>query len=112
MSSFNLNEYHLSTEITDISTAGNAAFVVVPHSGVLTAARSVLSGTITGTAVLTITVDGGASEGTISVAGGEGDVDSNLTLDAAVDVGSFIKVETDGGSTNAEDVGLTLTIRR
>jgi len=102
----------VNATIQDVSTAGQI-FAVAPWAGTLLKVYSVLNGAIaTGDAVLTVKNDAGSSAGTITIANAAsaaGDLDSlepasNNTFAA----GEKIEVETDGGSTNAVQVDLTL----
>ena len=102
----------VNATIDDVSTAGQI-YVVAPWAGTLIKVYSVLNGAITGSdAVLTVKNNAGTSAGTITVAqsgSAAGDLDSlepssNNTFAA----GEKIEVETDGASTNAVAVSLTL----
>lgn len=110
----NINKFLVSAVIEDISTA-SSVFVSVPFSCTLNNIKSVLSGAIaTSDAAITFTKNGSDSMGsgiTVTQSGSaEGDVDtfdptSNNTLVA----NDYVKITTDGASTNTVPLYLTLT---
>lgn len=101
-----LNKVYLQTSISDISGA-NSGFVVSPVAGTLSKVYTVIDGAITvGDAELTINVNGGTDvTETITIAysgSAAGDVDSCVPADNnTVSVGDYIKITSDGGSTDA-----------
>lgn len=114
------NAVYLTTTLTDISTDGAAgiagnAYVVSPITGVITSIQSVLHGPIgTADAVVTGSLEGVAITNgvlTITQAGSAaGDKDSvSPTAARTVTAGNVIKFASDGGSTTATP--LTITIR-
>jgi hypothetical protein len=112
-----LNSYWLTAEISNVSTAGQV-YVVIPDGGYVTNVWSALGGAITGAdADLTVKVNG-ASVGTITIANSgsaAGDVDSLALVRSATNYtagGSVIEIETDGASTNAVPVVLTIEVTR
>ena len=110
-----LDQRALSATLQDVSTAGQA-YVVSPWAGKVTAVYSVLNGAIaTGDATLTVKNDAGSSMGTITIANASsaaGDLDSlTPTANNTVSAGDRIEVETDGGSTNAVAVDLTIVVQ-
>ncbi len=110
-----LDQRALSATIQDVSTAGQA-YVVSPWAGKVTAVYSVLNAAIaTGDATLTVKNDAGSSMGTITIANAAsaaGDLDSlTPTTNNTVSAGDRIEVETDGGSTNAVAVDLTIVVQ-
>ena len=110
-----LNEYILTVEVPDVSTTDSAGYVIAPDAGKIVKAYSVTNATTTGTAVLTLSVDGGTDvTQTITIAAGAaGVMDSCVPADNnAVLHGSVIKVISNGGSTNAALARVTLVIRR
>jgi len=112
-----LNDYFLTSKITDISTAGST-FVPVPDGGriikiftsiknAITSANAALSFEIGGTAItgggITITQSGSAA----------GDVDTaEPTAANSVNEGQAIEMITDGGSSTACECVVTFVIRR
>ena len=112
-----LNDYFLTSKITDISTAGST-FVPVPDDGriikiftsiknAITTADAALSFEIGGTAVtggdITVTQSGSAA----------GDVDTaEPTAENSVNEGQAIEMITDGGSSTACECVVTFVIRR
>lgn len=113
-----LNDYFITAQIADVSTAGQI-YVAVPDGGHVIKVLSALNGAI-GTADAGLTVKGpGGTMGTITITqsgSAAGDVDT-LTLTPVgstnyVPEGGVIEVETDGASTNAVAVTLTVVVRR
>ena len=110
-----LNTVVLTTRLDDISTA-SSAYVVSPFAGTLSKVYSVIDGTIaTADAVLTINVNGGidvTNRITIAYRGsGAGDVDSCTPDDNnTVAVGDYLKVTTDGASTNTVSAVISFVI--
>lgn len=112
-----LNDYFLTSKITDISTAGST-FVPVPDGGriikiftsiknAITTANAALSFEIGGTAItgggITVTQSGSAA----------GDVDTaEPTAANSVNEGQAIEMITDGGSSTACECVVTFVIRR
>ena len=112
-----LNDYFLTSKITDISTAGST-FVPVPDDGriikiftsiknAITTANAALSFEIGGTAItggsITVTQSGSAA----------GDVDTaEPTAENSVNEGQAIEMITDGGSSTACECVVTFVIRR
>ena len=112
-----LNDYFLTSKITNISSAGST-FVPVPDDGriikiftsiknAITTANAALSFEIGGTAVtgggITVTQSGSAA----------GDVDTaEPTAANSVNEGQAIEMITDGGSSTACECVVTFVIRR
>ena len=100
-----LNTYTLNVALADVSTA-SSCFVVAPKAGTISAIHSVIDGTIaTANAVITASVDGGSdisNKITIPNTSNAGTVNSCSPGDNhAVAAGEYIKLTTDGASTNA-----------
>lgn len=112
-----LNDYFLTAEIDDVSTAGQI-YIPVPDDGKIIKIMSALGGAIgTADVDLTAKIGGTAVTGgviTITQSGSAaGDVDSCAPTAAnQVVEGQAIEIETDGASTNAVAVGITVVIRR
>jgi hypothetical protein len=110
-----LNDYFLTFEIDDISTAGQA-YVAVPDGGQIVKVITVLNGAIgTADADLTVkTAEGTAGVITVATASSAaGDVDTlEPTTNNNVVEGGSIEIETDGASTNTVKVFGTIIIRR
>lgn len=110
-----LNDYFLTAEIADVSTAGQV-YIPVPDDGKIIKVITALGGAIT-TADATVTVKTAqGTAGTITVAftsSAAGDVDTlEPTSNHAVLEGGTIEVETDGGSTGTAQLGITVVVRR
>lgn len=98
--------------IDDVSTAGQV-YIAFPKAATIVAATSVLGGAITtGDATITFKNAAGASMGTITVANAssaEGDIDSaTFSSNNTVTDNGRIEIETDGGSTNAVPLFVTI----
>lgn len=112
-----LNDYFLTGEIADISTAGQI-YIPVPDGGEVVKIYSVIDNAITvADATLTPKISGTAITGgaiTVAYSGSAaGDVDSSTPTAAnTVLEGGSIEIETDGGSTTACRAGITVVIRR
>ena len=111
-----LNDYFLSAELVNIS-ASDQTWVPIPDDGHVHACYATLDGTITGTAVITFEIGGVAIGESLSVVAGDaGDTvsleDLPATLLNRVTRGGQLEVITNGGSTNAIRVFLTIVIRR
>ena len=114
---FNVNKYHVTVEIPDISTA-DVVLVPCPNACVLNKVTTILHGAIiTADSILTLTNSTGPTTiGTITVAftgSAEGDRDtlspsSNNTFTA----GSYLKIANDGGSANTVRVIVFLEFTR
>lgn len=112
-----LNDYFITAEIADVSTAGQC-YVVVPDDGEVISIRTVLHNAITvANATLTAKINGTAiTGGTITVTqsgSAAGDVDSCTPTGAnKVKAGDALELETNGGSTTTAALGVTFHIRR
>ncbi len=110
----NVNKVSIISVIDDISTA-SSVFVVVPFTCTITNIRSVLSGAIaTADAVISFTKNGTDSLGSgLTITNGssaEGDVDSfDPSSNTGFVTGDYIKITTNGASTNTVPLYLTLT---
>jgi len=110
-----LTKVYLTGTITDVSTAGQI-YIATPFGGTLTGITTVLNGVITtGDAALTAKIGGTAVTGgaiTIANSGSAAGIVDTATPTAArtVVAGSSVEIETDGGSTNAVSVFVTLEI--
>lgn len=109
-------EYTLTGVITDVSTAETIYFAV-PYAGEVTKITTVLEGPITGADANILLKDssGNAMGGMVIANSGSaaGDVDSDDTLtDNDVVANDFVTVETDGGSTDAQRLFVTITLTR
>lgn len=113
---FDVNKGYYTGAFADVSTA-DEMFFPFPFAATVTRVTTVLGGAITvGDSTLTVTKTGGSSLGTITVAqsgSAEGDVDTltpvaNNTLTA----GQYIKIACDGGSTDAQRLGVMVEFTR
>ena len=117
--SYTLNKVTLNATITDVSTAGQV-YIPIPDEwdGEVVEVRSALNGAIgTADATLTVKYNGTAmTNGTITIANAgsaAGDVDVCRPSGAnGVAAGNAIEIETDGASTGAVSVFLTVVIKR
>ena len=112
-----LNDYFITAEIEDISTA-SSTFVAVPDGGkiikIITALQGAISG---GNAAISFEIGGTAvTGGAITVAhsgSAAGTVDSaEPTAANSVEEGDVIEIITDGASTNTVAATFTVIIRR
>ena len=112
-----LNDYFLTAEIEDVSTA-SSTFVTVPDGGKIIKIFSALQGAISGgDAALSFEIGGTAVTGggiTIANSGSAaGDVDSaEPTAANSINEGEAIEMITDGGSTGTAKAVITFVIRR
>ena len=110
-----LNDYFLTCQIADVSTAGQV-YVAVPDDGKIIKVMSALNGAISGAdADLTVkTAQGTAGTITIAQSGSAaGDVDTvEPSANNYVKEGEAIEIETDGASTGAQGVAVTIIVRR
>jgi hypothetical protein len=112
-----LNDYFLTSKITDISTAGST-FVPVPDDGrIIKIFTSITNAITTANAALSFEIGGTAVTGggiTVTQAGSAaGDVDTaEPTAENSVNEGQAIEMITDGGSSTACECVVTFVIRR
>jgi hypothetical protein len=112
-----LNDYFLTAEIEDISTA-SSTFVAVPDGGKVIKILTALQGAITGAnAGISFEIGGTAmTNGGITVAydgSAAGDVDTSAPTAAnRVEENGTIEMITDGASTGAKKLLVTFVIRR
>lgn len=116
MAAFDLKYIQIHGHIDDVSTASaEYHYVTKDMEGELIEIGTVLGGAI-GTADADVTVSvNGTSAGVVTIAtasSAEGDVDTADLTGNYVKEGDYIKVETDGASTNAVPVGYTIEIKR
>lgn len=119
MSAHNLIKIALTGTITDVSTAGQI-YIPIPDefAGEVVEIRAALNGAIaTGDATLTAKIDGVAmTNGTVTITqsgSAAGDVATGRPTSLnGVAAGQAIEIETDGASTNAISVFVTVVIRR
>ena len=112
-----LNDYFLTAEIEDISTA-SSTFVAVPDGGRIIKIMSVLQGAISGgNAAITFEIGGTAVTNagfTVAHSGSAvGTMDGSVptALNEVAEDGSIEKI-TDGNSTGAKALDVTFVIRR
>ena len=112
-----LNDYFLTAEIEDISTA-SSTFVAVPDGGKIIKIITALQGAISGAnAGLSFEIGGTAVTGggiTVAHSGSAaGTIDSAEPTGAnQVEEGGSIEMITDGASTGAKKLNVTFVIRR
>ena len=103
-----LNDYFLTAEIEDISTA-SSTFVGVPDGGKIVKIITALQGAISGgNAAISFEIGGTAHSGSAA-----GTVDTaSPTAANRVEEDGTIEMITDGGSTGAKKLLVTFVIRR
>jgi len=112
-----LNDYFITAEIEDVSTA-SSTFVAIPDGGKVVKILTALQGAISGAdAAITFEIGGTAmTNSAITVANSgsaAGDVDSSEPSAAnRVEEGGTIEMITDGGSTGTAKLLVTFVIRR
>ena len=112
-----LNDYFITAEIEDISTA-SSTFVAIPDGGKVIKIITALQGAITSVdAELTFEIGGTAMTNsgiTVAYSGSAaGDVDTSAPTAAnRVEENGTIEMITDGGSTGTQKVLVTFVIRR
>jgi hypothetical protein len=112
-----LNDYFITAEIEDISTA-SSTFVAIPDGGKVVKILTALQGAISGAdAAITFEIGGTAmTNSAITVANSgsaAGDVDTSAPSAAnRVEEGGSIEMITDGGSTGTAKLVVTFVIRR
>ena len=112
-----LNDYFITGQIADISTAGST-FVAVPDGGRIIKIMSVLGGAISGgNAAITFEIGGTAVTGagfTVAHSGSAvGTMDGSVpTALNRVEEDGSIEMITDGNSTGAKTLTVTFVIRR
>lgn len=110
------NSVYIFATIPDVSTA-SAILVPIPQTMSVTLARLVLGGAITvGNATVTFTRDDAASMGSqvIAFAGSAEGVGFTFTpvVNQTVTGPGYLKIATDGGSTDAQALFITLKLTR
>ena len=111
-----LDEFVLTSEIVDVSTAGQV-YIPVPYAGTVQTIYSALGAVITtANAVLTAKVGGATyASGTITIAhtaSAVGQVGSMSPTAMTIAAGEALEIETNGASTITSQVGITAVIRR
>ena len=112
-----LNDYFITAEIEDVSTA-SSTFVAIPDGGKVVKILTALQGAISGAdAAITFEIGGTAmTNSAITVANSgsaAGDVDTSAPTAAnRVEEGGSIEMITDGGSTGTAKLVVTFVIRR
>jgi hypothetical protein len=106
--------YVISAVIEDVSTAGTT-YVPMSMAGVMTRVDTVLGGTIATSDAgvsLTTSSDQGMANLTIAFSGsGAGDVDSDTSINNdTVSAGTYLKLTTDGASTNAVPLYVSILV--
>lgn len=106
--------YVINAVISDISTAGTV-YIPISRAGTVTRVDSVLGGTIaTADAAISLTTsaDQGMANLTVAFSGsGAGDVDTDTTINnSAVTAGTYLKLSTDGASTNAVPLYVSILV--
>lgn len=112
-----LNSYFLTTTISDVSTA-KSVFLPIPDGGEIVKIDTILQGAIASVdAELTFEIGGTAMTNSAitvaftSSAAGDHDSSKPSALNTVLE-GGALEIITDGGSTNAVDVTVTVEISR
>lgn len=107
-----LSTRQIPTRLTDVSTA-SSVYIVAPCSGYISRIEAVLEGAITvANATITVTTETGAISNTLTIAysgsaaGSTFAVNTTNQANRKVLKGEGVKVETNGGSTDAAGLGL------
>jgi hypothetical protein len=109
-------QYTLNALIADVSSA-ETVYVPIPYSGTVVKVVSVLEGALTvADATVTVSDSSAASMGTLTIAftsSAAGDVDTLAPAsNNTVTDNDFITIATDGGSTDAQRLWLTVVVER
>jgi len=109
-------QYTLSAIISNVSSA-ETVYVPVPYSGTVVKVTSVLEGAITvADATVTVSNSAAASMGTLTIAftgSAAGDVDTVAPAsNNTVTDDDYITIATDGGSTDAQRLWVTIVVER
>lgn len=113
----NLNEYYFKGTLQDISSV-DFILIYIPFSCTFNQAHTLLDGSITGSnATISFTRNDAASFGTsitVTASGSaEGDIDVfTPTLNQTISAGGYIKVATDGASTNSRALEVSVKVTR
>jgi hypothetical protein len=113
---FGTNVFYLTCNLVDVSTA-ETAYLVVPFTGTLTKVETILGGAISGAdATVTVSNTAGLSAGTLTIAqsgSAAGDIDTlTPASNNSFAAGTKISIATDGASTTAARLFITLTFTR
>lgn len=109
---------YITTTFEDVSTAATTIYIPMAFAGTITGIRSVLHGTIaTADVTLTCSVNTTAiTDGALTIAysgSAAGDIDTATpSANNTFTAGDYIKVASDGASTNAVNATLMFTITR
>ena len=110
-----LNDYFLTSEIPDVSTA-SSTFVNVPDGGRIIKIFAHNQSTTTGTAAITFEIDGVACTSAAISHVASGSAGKKYAVEPtslnSVNEGSVIEAITNGGSTNTSIMKITYVIRR
>jgi hypothetical protein len=109
-------QYTINTFIADVSSS-ETVYVPIPYSGTVVKVVSVLEGAITvADATVTVSNSSAASMGTLTIAytsSAAGDVDTLAPAsNNTVTDNDYITIATDGGSTDAQKLWLTIVVER
>lgn len=108
-----LADKYINCQIPDISTASSTVSVMVPSQGVFIAWRGARSATTTGTAAITVSLNGSA-QSTAAGSFAAGANTAGVSVDdfsIAVKDGDILTFASDGGSTTASVGTITAVIR-
>lgn len=105
----------LNYTIADVSTA-ETILVYVPYTGVVTGVYSVLEGAISAAdATVTLKTSADAAMASLTIANASsaaGDIDSDTSIsNSSVTAGTYLKLATDGGSTGAQRLWVTVVMK-
>lgn len=111
-----LNEAKLTTVFADVSTA-ETIYLAIPYAGIVTKVVTVLEGALaTANDTITVKDSTGLSMGTLTITeagSAAGDVDVLLPVaNNVVGDNDFITIESDGASTSARRLWVTVVLQR
>lgn len=105
----------ITIQIPDVSTA-DIIYIPIPEDVTVTKIISVLGGTIAGTNSVVTARNGVASMGTLTITtsgSNAGDIDTLTPVsNNSVSADGYITIETDGASTNAIPLGVTIVLEK
>jgi hypothetical protein len=113
---FGTNQFVLTCDFTDVSTA-ETIYLVVPFASTLTKVDTVLQGAISGAdSTITVRNHAGLSAGTLTISqagSAAGDIDSlTPASNNSFAAGTLVSLTTDGASTTVDRLFVTLTFTR
>ena len=110
---FNINKFYTTLSFVDVSTPEKVYFYV-PFAGTLTKVSTILQNAITvADSIVTVKNNAGSSAGTLTISftgSAAGDIDTLIpSVNNTFTAGQFLSIETDGASTTAARLFITLS---